>query len=180
MTSAVPPMPSLAPGATQTELGPAHRANLATRLARKRPDVYALVAHGLRPAAHHRRWLEELQAAVRTPGDRVLLIAPPGSAKSTYASLVLPLWYLGNHPERAVLSLTSSDTMAGQFHGVVELALRTNATHRAIFPDEAGQPDQARGWSSDGLFLRGVPAATKDPSYRVAGFGSSVIGSRCH
>lgn len=108
------------------------------------------------------------------------MIAPPGSAKSTYASLVLPLWYLGNHPDRAVLALTSSDTMATQFHGVVELALRTNATHRVIFPEEAGQPDQARGWSSDGLFLRGVPSSVKDPSYRCAGYGSSVIGSRAH
>lgn len=174
MTTSEPPTPSLA------TLGPQERAILASRIARKRPDIYALLAHGLRAAPHHRRWLDALQQAVDTPGERVLLIAPPGSAKSTYASLVLPLWYLGNHPDRAVLALTSSDTMATQFHGVVELALRTNAKHRAIFPSEAGQPDQARGWSSDGLFLRGVPEAVKDPSYRCAGFGSSVIGSRCH
>lgn len=93
---------------------------------------------------------------------------------------MLPLWYLGNHPERAVLALTSSDGMAGQFHGVVELAFRTSAGHRAVFGGEAGEPDQARGWSSDGLFLRGVPPAVKDPSYRCAGFGTAVIGSRCH
>jgi predicted phage terminase large subunit-like protein len=153
---------------------------LTRRLAQRRPDAYALVAHGLRPAAHHRQWLTELREAVNTPGSRTLLIAPPGSAKSTYASLVLPLWYLGNHPDRAVLALTSSDTMAGQFHGVVELALRTSTGHRAVFGDDAGQPDQTRGWSSDGLFLRGVPPAVKDPSYRCAGFGTAVIGSRCH
>lgn len=153
---------------------------LTRRLAQRFPDVYALVAHGLRPAAHHRQWLTELRRAVETPGSRLILIAPPGSAKSTYTSLILPLWYLGNHPDRAVLALTSSDTMAGQFHRVVELAFRANAKHRAIFGSDEAGPDQSRGWSSDGLVLRGVPATIKDPSYRCAGFGTAVIGSRCH
>lgn len=149
-------------------------------LARRRPEAYALVAHGLRPAPHHRRWLAALRETVETPGGRLLLIAPPGTAKSTYTSTVLPLWYLGKHPDRAVLATTSSDVMASEFHGVVEHALRANEGHRAVFPQDGARPDTGRGWSSDGLYLRGVPPETKDPSYRIAGLGSSVIGSRCH
>jgi predicted phage terminase large subunit-like protein len=162
-----------APGQTRWD-------EVALELARRRPEAYALVAHGLRPAAHHRRWLEALRETVDTPGGRLLLIAPPGAGKSVYTSVVLPLWYLGRYPDRAVLASTSSDVMASEFHGVVELALRTNELHREVFPDPRGRPDPARGWSSDGLYLRGVPPETKDPSYRVAGLGSSVIGSRCH
>jgi len=153
---------------------------VALELARRRPEAYALVAHGLRPAPHHRRWLAALRETVTTPGGRLLLIAPPGTAKSTYTSVVLPLWYLGAHPERAVLATTSSDVMASEFHGVLELALRANEAHQAVFPEPEARPDPGRGWSSDGLYLRGVPPETKDPSYRVAGLGSSVIGSRCH
>jgi predicted phage terminase large subunit-like protein len=153
---------------------------VALELARRRPEAYSFVAHGLRPAPHHLRWLERLREAVTTPGGRLVLVAPPGHGKSAYVSHVLPLWYLGRHPERAVLAVTSSDAMASQFHGTVELALRLSEAHRAVFPAPAGRPDPNRGWSSDGLYLRGVPPETKDPSYRVAGFGSKVIGSRCH
>lgn len=149
-------------------------------LARLRPEAYALVAHGLRPAAHHLRWLERLRQAVETPRGRLVLVAPPGAAKSTYVSFVLPLWYLGNHPDRAVLAVTSSDTMSRQFHGTVALGLSANPAHAAVFADPACRPDPARGWSTDGLYLRGVPTGTKDPSYRCSGFGASVIGSRAH
>jgi predicted phage terminase large subunit-like protein len=153
---------------------------VALELARRRPEAYAFVAHGLRPARHHRAWLEAIRETVTTPGGRLLLVAPPGSGKSAYASLVLPLWYLGRHPDRAVLAVTSSDVMASEFHGVVALALLANEARRAVFPDPAQRPDPARGWSSDGLYLAGVPPETKDPSYRSSGIGASVIGSRCH
>ena len=136
---------------------------MALELARRRPCAYAFVAHGLRPAPHHLLWLERLRATVETPGGRLVLVAPPGHGKSAYVSHVLPLWYLGNHPERAVLAVTSSDSMASQFHGTVQLSLSGNPAHAAVFPEPACRPEPARGWSTDGLYLRGVPPETKDP-----------------
>jgi predicted phage terminase large subunit-like protein len=144
------------------------------------PGVYALAVHGLEPAAHHQAWLERIRQAVETPGGRLILVAPPGHAKSSYVSLVLPAWYLGRHPERAILAVTSSDPMANQFHGSVELTLRQSAAHTAIFPQSRGRPDPARGWANDGLYLRAVPGGVKDPSYRCVGLGARVLGSRCH
>ena len=148
--------------------------------ARVNPGLYALVAHALEPAPHHALWLERVRATVETPGGRLLLVAPPGAAKSTYISFALPLWFLGNHPDRAILAVTSSDTMAHQFHSTVQLGLSSNPAHAAVFPERACRPDPGRGWSTDGLYLQGVPAGTKDPSYRCSGFGASVIGSRAH
>ena len=147
---------------------------MALELARRRPEAYAFVAHGLRPAPHHRHWLEQVRRAVETPGGRLLVVAPPGAAKSTYLSFVLPLWYLGRHPSRAVLAVTSSDTMARQFHGTVALGLSATPAHALVFPEEDARADPERGWSTDGLYLRGVPSGTKDPSYRCSGFGASV------
>ena len=138
------------------------------------------MAHALEPAPHHALWLERVRATVEQPGGRLLLVAPPGAAKSTYISFVLPLWFLGNHPDRAVLAVTSSDTMAHQFHSTVQLGLASNPAHGAVFPERACRPDPGRGWSTDGLYLQGVPAGTKDPWYRCSGFGASVIGSRAH
>ena len=35
-----------------------------------------------------------------------LLFAPPGSAKSTYVSVLLPSWYLANNPTHSILAAT--------------------------------------------------------------------------
>ena len=127
---------------------------MALELARRRPEAYAFVAHGLRPAPHHRHWLERVRRAVETPGGRLLLVAPPGAAKSTYVSFVLPLWYLGNHPDRAILAVTSRDTMARQFHGTVALGLSRHPGARRGVPG-AGGAARPRPGVVDG---RAVPA----------------------
>jgi RuvA N terminal domain len=54
----------------------------------------------------------------------------------------------------------------------------TAAAPRAVFPDQRCRPAEARGWSSDGLYLRGVPATSEDPSFRATGFGGRIVGSR--
>lgn len=178
MAIAPPPPPADVTGA-RSPAAPAWDA-VALELARRRPEVYSFLVHGLRPARHHLAWFSALRETVATPGGRLLLIAPPGSGKSSVTSLLLPPWYLGNHPDHAVLAVTSADVMASEFGGVVDLTLRANAAHAAVFPAPAARPDPARGWSRDGLYLQGVAPETKDPSYRCTGFGSSVIGSRAN
>jgi len=49
--------------------------------------VASLGHQGLAPAAHHRLLLRELEAISRGDADRLLVLMPPGSAKSTYAIL---------------------------------------------------------------------------------------------
>lgn len=158
--------------------------------ARHHLDAYAKVAFGITPAAHHREWCKRIQEVVEDPPLRegetrsrkrkLLLTAPPGHAKSTYTSLILPPWYLGRHPDHHVLFYTSIGTNASNFDGVVELALRANPRHAAVFPDEAARPNVKRGWSSEGRFLNGVPIIDKDPSYRAVGWGTSILGGRAN
>jgi hypothetical protein len=52
---------------------------------------------GLKPATHHRMLLEALQAVAEGQIDRLAIFMPPGSAKSTYASILFPPWFLGYH-----------------------------------------------------------------------------------
>jgi len=152
--------------------------------ARERLDVYAAVVFGLPPAPHHlewyARWMEALVEDAPPERRRVCLVAPPGSSKSTALSLITVCWYLGRHPDRSVLAITSSDVMASQYASVVASTLLENGEHQRVFPHPDCRPDRTRGWSTDGYYLAGVPSKQKDPSLRFAGFGSSVIGSRCH
>jgi predicted phage terminase large subunit-like protein len=111
---------------------------------------------------------------------RLYIVAPPGHAKSTLFSQVFPCWYLGHAPDQTVLMLTSSTTMARTYHDVVSSVLADSARHAAAFPEPACRPDARRGWSTDGLYLQGTPALQKEPAFRIAGWGASVLGARAH
>jgi predicted phage terminase large subunit-like protein len=154
-------------------------------------DVYARFVYDITPAAHHREWCQRIQDVVedrplwldgttRSRKRKLLLTAPPGHAKSTYVSLVLPPWYLGRHPDQHVLFYTSIGPNASNFDGTVATVLDQSDAHRMVFPDEATRPNKARGWSSDGRFLKGIPLHAKDPSYRAVSYGSSILGGRAH
>src|SRR4051794_28515013 len=47
-------------------------------------------------AEHHKLILREMQTCMQTPHGRLMIMAPPGSAKSTYATVVAPSWFLGS------------------------------------------------------------------------------------
>lgn len=154
---------------------------VALALCRRDVGTYGDLVHGVAPAPHHRAWTDLLAPLPRGAGPRKLLIvAPPGHGKSTWLSLVFPAWYLGHRSDHNLLFFTSSDTMARQFGGTVKTTLEANPAHALVFPDPACRPDPDRGWSTDGLYLRGTPAGAKDPAYRALGYGASVIGARAH
>lgn len=49
-------------------------------------------------AAHHVLTLEAIQRCLETPYGRLMIFEPPGSAKSTYGSVVAPTWAMGRWP----------------------------------------------------------------------------------
>jgi hypothetical protein len=57
--------------------------------------MLALSPQGHLPAAHHQLLIRELEALAAGRWDRLMLLLPPGSAKSTYAVLNVLLGTLG-------------------------------------------------------------------------------------
>src|ERR1700743_210370 len=51
---------------------------------------------GYQPAAHHRLLIAELEAVSRGETRNLAVFMPPGSAKSTYTSVLFPPWLLAN------------------------------------------------------------------------------------
>jgi len=49
-------------------------------------------------ASHHILIMEAIQRCIETDYGRLILMLPPGSAKSTYASVVAPTWAMGKFP----------------------------------------------------------------------------------
>ena len=75
----------------------------------------ALAAQQQTPAAHHRLIIDELTAISRGSVDRLMLLLPPGSAKSTYASLLFPPWWFANHPGSAIIATSHTAGLARRF-----------------------------------------------------------------
>jgi hypothetical protein len=63
---------------------------------------------GFVPAKHHILIINEIESFLASDDEVLLLFAPPGSAKSTYVSILLPSWYLAGHPDHSILAATHS------------------------------------------------------------------------
>lgn len=65
------------------------------------------------PAAHHVLIMNEVEAFLENPELEVLLLhAPPGCAKSTYISYLLPPWYFAKYPQNNILFATHNGDFA--------------------------------------------------------------------
>src|SRR5262245_50007649 len=76
---------------------------------------------GFEPAKHHLLIIDEIEAFLKSDDEVLLLFAPPGSAKSTYVSVLLPSWYLANHPTKSILAQAAarwSLASGGEYYGV--------------------------------------------------------------
>ena len=120
-------------------------------------------------AAHHRIILQEMQRCMSTPHGRLMVMAPPGSAKSTYATVVAPSWYLGTQPERRVIMASYGDDLARR-HG-----RRTRQLLRA--PESVGilqcelDPESR---AADEFRL------TNGSEYLACGIMAGITGNRAH
>ena len=46
---------------------------------------------------------------------RLIVCMPPGSAKSTYASILFPAWWMGRRPETSVIAASHTAQLAERF-----------------------------------------------------------------
>src|SRR5579872_3080595 len=67
------------------------------------------------PAAHHLLLLDRLEAVERGEITRLLVLMPPGAAKSTYVSTLFPSWYLARHPDHAIVAASHTAELAERF-----------------------------------------------------------------
>ena len=70
---------------------------------------------GLTPALHHLLLLNRLEAIERGDIERLIVLMPPGSAKSTYVSTLFPPWYLARHPDHAIVAASHTAELAERF-----------------------------------------------------------------
>lgn len=74
---------------------------------------------GQKPAKHHDLIIDQLEKITfnQLPADKigVIILVPPGAAKSTYSSVWFPPWFLGQRPNNNILACSYSFTLAERF-----------------------------------------------------------------
>lgn len=120
-------------------------------------------------AAHHRLLLERAEEISQTPHGRLMVFMPPGSAKSTYASVVFPSRYLGAKAGRKVILASYGD----------DLARKMGRRTRSII-----KQDRFRGIYGAGLTSESQAAQefslTNTSEYMACGILGGVTGNRAN
>jgi predicted phage terminase large subunit-like protein len=119
---------------------------------------------GFEPAAHHRLLISELEKVARGETPRLAIFMPPGSAKSTYTSVLFPAWLLAN-ANWNVLAASHTTELAEKWGRRIRNLVSEHSTTLGI--SLAADSQAAGRWSLDS----GV-------EYYAAGVGTGIAGFR--
>ena len=67
---------------------------------------------GFEPAPHHLLLIRKLEQVARGEIDRLAVFMPPGSAKSTYSSILFPPWFLAQKPGASIIAASHTTELA--------------------------------------------------------------------
>lgn len=126
------------------------------------------------PAKHHDLINQTLmEMAYKTPDSqgrikkRVMFFMPPGSAKSTYATVVFPTWFMGRFKNKNIICASYNDTLATKFGRKCRQITRSSQ-YREIFNAELVADNRAAAdWS-----------ITNGSTYMAGGIQSGITGNR--
>lgn len=141
---------------------------MARRLAEKKFRAFIeYLDIGFVPAAHHLLLIQYLEAIERGDIERLMVLMPPGSAKSTYASVLFPPWFMGRSPEASILGVSNTTDLAERFsrrsRNLVSLP-----RYRNVFGFGISEDTQSVGnWENE---LGG--------EFFAAGMGAAIAGRR--
>lgn len=120
---------------------------------------------GFEPAKHHLRLIEKLEALVRGETINLAIFMPPGSAKSTYVSILFVIWYFINFPHRSIITASHTLELGEKWGRRTRNLIMEN--HNTFGIALASDSQAAARWAlkSGGEFLS-------------AGVGSAITGFR--
>lgn len=124
------------------------------------------------PAAHHKEWVRILED--RETFRWVVVVAPPGYAKSTWFSVAYASWRIGQEKGRLRIGLLSrtGDLAQGFGKGVADSI--ENARYQKVY---GIRPDEKKGWNLSQMWTTGAVDKV-NPNLHCVGIGGNVQGHR--
>lgn len=122
-------------------------------------------------ALHHRVIMDAIQRTVEKPRGRLMIFAPPGSAKSSYASVVAPAWLMQKKPGYRIILASYA----------LDIAVRHSRKARAL----CRQPRAQAVWPEPPKLSTDQKAAddwslSNGSNFMAAGFQSGITGNRAN
>lgn len=122
-----------------------------------------LAPRGFTPQRHHRLLINELERVATGETLRLMVLMPPGSAKSTYATELFAAWFLGRAPRLCVVGASHTQDLAENFSKKVMAVARE-------FGPAVGyhlSNENMKSWLT-----------TNGGEYKSIGIGGSITGRR--
>jgi predicted phage terminase large subunit-like protein len=120
---------------------------------------------GFEPAKHHQLLIRKLEAVANGTIDRLAIFMPPGSAKSTYSSVLFPPWYFARHPDHSVIAASHTAELAEKWGRRVRNLINDNQPLLGV--GLAASSQAAGRWETN-----------SGGEYFAAGVGGSIAGWR--
>lgn len=126
-------------------------------------------------AAHHELLIERLLKVEAGEIQRLMVFMPPGSAKSTYASVLFPAWFMGRKRGRQVLTASYNSELATSM-GENTRAVVAQPIYEELFGASLSPSTSAK----DNWRLNGRVAGQTKPwgGYYAGGLMSGITGRR--
>lgn len=123
-----------------------------------------------RIARHHMLMMRKIQKCIETPRGRLIIEAPPGAAKSTYASVVGASWAMGRKPNTQVILASYATGIAAKQSRKVRAIVR-EPRYSAIWKDRPVLSEDQRAIDDWSL--------SNGSSFMAAGMLAGITGNRC-
>jgi predicted phage terminase large subunit-like protein len=126
---------------------------------------HALAPMGQAPARHHKILIDALTDVANGDCDRLMINLPPGSAKSTYASVLFPAWFMAQAHHKNVVLASYGAFLAENFSRQCRNTILENASVLGVtIPSGSNSVER---W-----------ATTNGSKFLAVGAGSGVTGFR--
>lgn len=120
-------------------------------------------------AAHHLVLLQAIERAATRRYGRFMVFMPPGSAKSTYASVVAPTYFMGKNPGTKIILASYGSDLARK-HGRRARQIVRSSSYAALWGATISKDSSAADeW-----------ALTNGSEYLAAGLLAGLTGNRAH
>lgn len=131
------------------------------------PDCEEFYPTTVTPAAHHRLINDALMRVERGEIKRLMIFMPPGSAKSTYATVAFPTWYMGRNRGKNIICASYGSDLAAKFGRRCRQITRSGQFARLFDARLVADNRAANDWS-----------LTNSSTYMAGGMLSGITGNR--
>lgn len=143
---------------------------LKAELCRQDFAEYCKWVHGRPLYRHQRVWAAEMEK----PSGKALVVAPPGSYKSSTVRMRIE-WEIGNFPDITNLLIMNTAMQAQKQVMSVAETIEQNPRYKMVFPWI--QPNPKRGWSHEVLFVKRKNESQPDPTLYGTGIDGPYQGA---